>query len=321
MYAALSLDGNDVPSVAYVATGISDGMSGFRGELHLAVARSANPGASDWTISTVDTTPISCAGRCAAGSACMVTAMVNGMANTDPSFSTCVAVDSTPCAATCTMTQACIKGACTAILPAPSAMDLVEGTGLFVQALRDGKGQLELVYYDHNKGSLKLATQSGGAWTTTFLDGNSAGVDVGAFASAVVAVDGSIHVAYTDEGAHQLRYEHVVGGMPPMMPDVVDDGTRAGDMPHQVGAGANLVLDDSGNPRIVYQDQTLSDLELATGAPMWMHKDVATGIPGFGFYPHQVSAHGKRWLIEFVYDRENGPGSPLGTLQLGAMSQ
>jgi hypothetical protein len=321
MFAALTLDGNDVPTIAYVATGLSDGMSGFKSELRVAVAKNATPGAADWSINTVDTTPISCAGRCASGSACLVTAMINGMANSDPSYSTCVTVDSMPCSPACSSTQACIKSACTAALATPDAIDLVEGTGLFVQARRDKMGQLQLVYYDHNKGSLKLASQASGAWSASFLDGNMSGVDVGQFASAAVAPDGSLHVAYVDAVQKQLLYKHIVGGSVPMAPDVVDDGTRSGDMPHQVGAGANLVLDESGQPRVVYQDQTLSDLDLATGAPSWSHRAIAVGIPGFGFYPHQVTNKGKRWLVEFVYDRENGTGVPFGTLQLSAMTQ
>jgi hypothetical protein len=319
LYAALSLDGNDVPSVAYVATGISDG-NGFKSELHVAVAKNATPGARDWSISTVDTTVISCAGRCTTGSACVLTAMVNGKANTDPSYSSCVTVDTTPCSPACTSTQACIKSMCTAVLAPPGAADLVEGTGLFVQARRDNQGRLELIYYDHNKGSLKLATQAGGAWTTTFLDGNMSGVDVGQFASADVAADGSLHVAYVDAIAQQLLYKHISGGAAPMVADVIDDGTRAGDTRHQVGAGTNLVLDGSGQPRVIYQDQTLAALELATGAPMWSHHELAAGEPGFGFYPHQVMRDGQRWLVELVYDRGNGTGV-LGTLRLAPMAE
>jgi hypothetical protein len=318
-YAALSLDGNDVPSVAYLATGLGDGTSGFHGELRVAVAHNATPGAGDWTITKVATTAISCAGRCATTQACVVTAMVNGMANTNPAYSTCVAVDAMPCATACTTSQACIMATCTAMLPTPGAVDLVEGTGLFAQALRDKSGALELVFYDHDQGALMLATQSGGAWKTTILDGGTSGADVGQFASAAVADDGSIHVAYVDAVAHALRYQHVAGGAPQAMPDVVDDGTRAGDNPHDVGAGANLVL-DNGAPRIVYQDQTTADLELATGAPMWKHSDVQTGIAGYGFYPKQITVKGQRWLMQFVYDRQNGPQPPLGTLQLATMN-
>jgi len=44
--------------------------------------------------------------------------------------------------------------------------------------------------------------------------------------------------------------------------------------------------------------------------------DLETGLPGYGFYPHQLYAGGKLYMTEFVYDRQNGPGSPLGTFQV-----
>ena len=50
LYAALTIDDADVPSIAYMATGISDGKSGFKSELRVATATSANPGDADWTI-------------------------------------------------------------------------------------------------------------------------------------------------------------------------------------------------------------------------------------------------------------------------------
>jgi hypothetical protein len=99
----------------------------------------------------------------------------------------------------------------------------------------------------------------------------------------------------------------------PAMAEVVDDGTR-GDGPHAVGAGANLILDGSGNPRLVYQDQTVADLELATRAATWSHQDMKTGGAGYGFYPRQIVANGKLYFSEFVYDRAGG-GDPLGALQ------
>jgi hypothetical protein len=106
-----------------------------------------------------------------------------------------------------------------------------------------------------------------------------------------------------------------VGGAAPMTLGVVDDGARP-DGPHSVGAGANLALDANGSPRIVYQDQHTSDLEVATNAGAWTHMDLETGLAGFGFYPHQLFVDGKLYLTEFVYDRQNGPGSPLGTFQV-----
>lgn len=314
MYAALSLDAGGVPTIAYVASGMQSG-DHFTSELRVAVAANDHPSASDWTISAVDSTTISCAGRCATGSACVVPAMVNGMPNADPSKSTCIAVDAAPCAATCSATQACIMGACTNVLQPQKAPDLYEGIGLFVNARRNSAGQLVLVYYDREQGDLKMATGGPGAWQVSFIDGNDPTTDVGQFATAELAPDDSVHVAYVDAINDRLLYKHVAGGSVPMTADVVDDGTRA-DGPHSVGAGANLALDTSGNPRLVYQDQNTADLEVATGPGAWAHMDLETGIGGYGFYPHQIFDAGKLYFTEFVYDRENGPGVPFGSLRV-----
>ncbi|MDB4965674.1 MAG: hypothetical protein JWN44_1363 [Myxococcales bacterium] len=318
LYNAISVDGDGHPTVAYVATGMPAG-DHFTSELRVATATSASPSASDWSISVVDSTQISCAGRCSSSTACIVPAMVGGMPNGDTSLSTCVPVDSAPCATACTVdTQACIKGTCTNILAASKAPDLVEGIGLYVQARRTAAGQLVLVYYDREQGDLKMATGGPGAWTLSFIDGQSAATDVGQFATVALGSDDSIHVAYVDAIHDALVYKHVAGGTVPMTAEVIDDGARA-DGPHSVGAGANLVLDAAGNPRVVYQDQHTADLELATRPAAWSHSDLHTGIGGFGFYPHQVVSGGKLYLTEFVYDRQNG-GAPLGTLQISVTS-
>jgi hypothetical protein len=314
MYAAISVDSSGVPTIAYVASGMAAG-DHFTSELRVAVAANDHPSASDWSISTVDSTTISCAGRCGGSTACVVPSMVNGMPNIDPSKSTCVAVDAAPCAATCSATQACINQTCTDVLQPQKAPDLVEGVGLFVQARRNSAGQLVLVYYDREEGDLKMAVGSPGAWQVSFIDGNDPATDVGQFASAQLAADDSVHVAYVDAISDRLLYKHVAGGAAPMTADVVDDGTRS-DGPHSVGAGANLALDVNGNPRIVYQDQQLADLEVATNTGAWSHMDLETGLAGFGFYPHQLFVDGKLYMTEFVYDRQNGPGVPLGSLRV-----
>ena len=314
MYAALSLDSGGVPTIAYVASGMQSG-DHFTSELRVAVASNDHPSASDWSISTVDSTTISCAGRCGAGTACLVPAMVNGMPNVDPSKSTCVAVDAQPCAAMCSATQACIMGACTNVLQPQKAPDLYEGIGLFVQARRNSAGQLVLVYYDREEGDLKMATGAPGAWQVSFIDGNDPATDVGQFATAQLAPDDSVHVAYVDAINDRLLYKHVAGGSVPMTADVIDDGTRS-DGPHSVGAGANLALDAGGSPRVVYQDQNSADLEVATTPGAWTHMDLETGIGGYGFYPHQIYAGGKLYFTEFVYDRSNGPGVPFGSLRV-----
>ncbi|HEX4460882.1 MAG TPA: MYXO-CTERM sorting domain-containing protein, partial [Polyangia bacterium] len=315
-YAALSLDKKDVPSIAYVATNIPDG-AGFKSELRVATAKSASPSSSgDWTITVVDTTPITCAGLCADGSACITPAMVNGMTNTDASLSTCIQIVAGACTTACSSTQACINAACTTFNPANTAPDLVEGVGLFVNARRDSGDNLLLVYYDKEEGELKLATEANGVWTSSFIDGPTAGVDVGQFASAALASDDTLHVAYVDATNSTLLYKQVAkGAAAPMTAEVIDDGTRSDGTVHAVGGGVNLILDAGGNPQVLYQDQTLSDLEKATRATAWTHSDLNTGGAGYGFYARQILANGKLYLIDFVYDRSNGPTSPLGTLQ------
>ncbi len=47
----------------------------------------------------------------------------------------------------------------------------------------------------------------------------------------------------------------------------------------------------------------------------WTHADLNTGGAGYGFYARQILAAGKLYLVDFVYDRDNGAASPLGTLQ------
>ncbi len=317
LYAALTLDDADIPSIAYMATGISDGKSGFKSELRLATATNANPGDADWTISKVDSTAIPCAGHCGAGTACVQTAMVNMMPNGDPSISTCVTVDAAPCATACADTQACIATVCTAFLATPKAPDLPEGTGLFTQARRVN-GKLDLIYYDHSQGDLKLATGApGGTFTVSILDGNDPTTDVGQFCSAQAAMDGTLHVAYVDAVGDRLLYKTVSGGTALMTAEVIDDGVRD-DGPHPVGAGAALVL-DGGNPRVVYQDQQVSDLlEARRGGSSWTHTPVVTGVAGYGWWPHITADSGKLYLSQFVYDRENGSGA-LGTLQISAL--
>jgi hypothetical protein len=319
LYAALTLDANDIPSIAYMATGFADPGGTFHSELRLAVAKNASPqAAADWTISTVDSTRLACAGRCPMGQFCIQAAMVNMMPNGDPSISTCTAPDAAPCAASCASTEACVMGACTAFLPTPKP-DLTPGTGLFTQALRSPTGALQLIYYDYPQHSLKLAAQSapGGQFAVSFVDGNDPSTDVGQFATAALADDGTVHVAYVDAIADRLLYKTITGGNPSMTPEVIDDGMRP-DGPHSVGAGAALIL-DGGSPRVVYQDQTLSSTEQARRAGTWTHTDLMTGFAGYGWWPRLVSDGAKIWLSQFVYDRENGSPAPLGNLQITAL--
>jgi hypothetical protein len=302
LYAALDLDASDVPTIAFMATGVSDGAGGYKSELRLATAHGPRPAtASDWTIATVDTTPIPCSGLCPTGTACIKDAMVGGMTNNDPAYAHCLAVNTVACASACSSSQACVNGACSAVESAVGS-DLPEGTGLFVSVHRAG-GRLLLVYHDHEQGDLKLASGApGGSFQVALIDGGTAS-DLGSFASAQAATDGTLHVVYRDVSAGRLLYKMVspTGAVSPTA-EVVDDGVRD-DGVHPVGAGADLVL-DGATPRVVYQDQTLATLEEARRAgPGWTHASVRPGPAGHGFWPHLVRGGGGFYLTEFTYDR------------------
>jgi hypothetical protein len=305
LYTQILLDGNDVPSIAYMATGIPDGMGGFKSELRLATAGGAHPsGEASWSVTVLDSTRIACAGLCPSGQACIQANMVNGMPNGDPAQSTCTATTS-DCNPACATADACIAGACQTPL-VPVKGDLPDGTGLFTQ-LRSSKSGRLLVYYDRAQGDLKLASESGGSFTVTTLDGGDPATDRGQFASARLGDDFTLHVAYVDAIADRLMYLSVQAGAP-SMPEVVDDGARD-DGPHSVGAGAALYVSGTG-VGIVYQDQLLSDLQIARTPGAWSHTPLQTGPIGFGWWPHVVSDGGKSYLTQFVYDR--GGGEPPG---------
>jgi hypothetical protein len=243
-------------------------------------------------------------------------AMVNGMPNGDPAQSSCTAVDSAPCAATCATTEACIGAKCTAVLATVKAPDLPEGTGLFTQAVRVNSA-LTLIYYNHSQGDLDMAVRSpDGSFTVTLLDGNDPSTDVGQFCTAQTASDGSVHVAYVDAVGDRLLYQRVAAFVPETTPEVIDDGMRT-DAKHPVGAGASLVMQGT-DPRVVYQDQATADLLEAQRGSMWSHMDLSTGIPGYGWWPHLALDGGTIWLSQFVYDRENSQ-PPVGNLQISSI--
>ena len=121
--------------------------------------------------------------------------------------------------------QACIGGACTAILPDSFAEDLFPGRGLYTQLARTSTG-LALVFYDRSEGNLYGASFSG-TWTAPFLiDGyaRSGGGDSGASASLFVDAMGDWHVAYVDGWDERLMYLPVRNGMAMGQPEVIDDG-------------------------------------------------------------------------------------------------
>ena len=106
------------------------------------------------------------------------------------------------------------------------------------------------------------------------LHGGATG-DRGMWASAVVDSAGTIHIAYQDAIGDQPLY--TTWNDAPGVPEVVDDGQRAGDRTHPVGAGAAIYLVGDA-PAIAYQDGLTADVYVATrGAASWTPTALSTG--------------------------------------------
>src|SRR5205807_8829512 len=125
--------------------------------------------------------------------------------------------------------------------------------GLWVSLVNLADGRLAAAYYDDHRRALVLSVETGAGssqFTENILDGNVAGADRGMWSSAVAAADGTVHIAYQDALGDQLMYTTWSSGTAGT-PVVVDDGTRAGDRTHPVGAAASIFL-VNGTPAIAY---------------------------------------------------------------------
>ncbi len=304
LYASLAWGPDGVPAIAYMAAAIDDGASGKKSELRLAVASTATPASeSDWTVSVLDDAAVSCAGLCADGFACLPATASTG--------ELCTAV-TTDCPAECADDQACIGGTCTAIVPTPAAHDLPGGTGLFARLGYLPDGRAVVVYYDRSVGDLMMQLNETG-WSAVPLDA-AAGTDTGMHAAMAIDGAGTVHVAYQDALGDRLLYVSWAGGTAGPI-EVVDDGTRAGDRTHPVGAGA-AVLALGGGPAIAYQDGASSDLLVARrGETVWTREDLLVGATLDGFYT--AGATGGRTLISsYRYDRAYWPPGELVVSEL-----
>jgi hypothetical protein len=302
-YASLAIDRAGNPAIAYLAVGNDDGMGHLVTELRVVRASSTSPGESDWSATVVASAPGTCAGECAAGLAC-----VAGLAATDPE--TCVAptIDCTPA---CGAGDVCSAGACVTEILDPQIAELATGTGLFASLVVLPDGRLAVAYYDRAKHALALAVESGAGtnlFTETALDATPAG-DRGVWASAAVDAGGTIHVAYQDALGDRLMYTTWNGT--PGTPEIVDDGERAGDRPHNVGAAAALYLVNDA-PAIAYQDGLDADVYVASRSGAgWATMGIATGPLLDGFSIGATTGGGSPVLAWGAIDPA---GSPIGQL-------
>ncbi len=275
LYASLAIDADKRPAIADVALGVDDGMGHRMTELRLVRSASSEPDGSDeWTVKTIASAPGSCGGLCGSD-VCVV-----GAADTDPQV---CAAPTSDCAASCATDEACVMGACRAVVPEPNLLGPPLGTGLWVNLLVMPDGRLAAVYYDQAKRALTIAvegTQGSSDFTETVLDGDAVGADRGMWASAAVGGDATVHVAYQDALGDQLMYTTWNGA--PGTPEVVDDGQRPGDRTHPVGAGSSIYIVNAA-PVIAYQDGMTSDVYIATKGGTWTTQPFAMGplLDGF----------------------------------------
>jgi uncharacterized protein (TIGR03382 family) len=306
-YANLIIDGSGNPVIAYISTGNDDGMGHMTTELRLARATKANPSsASDWQMSKIASADGSCGGICASGKSCVADAM---------KVQSCVA-PTTDCTTACGSGDVCISGTCTTEIVDPMIDDIPTGTGLWVTLVVLPDGRLAAAYYDRVKLALVLAVENGAGtsqFTENILDGNAAGLDRGMWSNAVVAADGTVHIAYQDALGDQLMY--TTWNNTPGMPEIVDDGERPNDRTHPVGAAATIYL-DNGTPTIAYQDGLTSDVYTAVkSGASWMPTGLATGPLLDGFSIGVTTSHnGKPVMAWDTLDPSQDPPNGLTVL-------
>lgn len=302
-YASLAIDGDGKPAIAYIAVGNDDGMGHLVTELRIARATTEDPDEGAWSTTVVASAPGTCAGLCGAGRSC-AWGPLPGMPER------CVAA-TTDCAPACGGGDVCAAGACLAPVVDPTVAELATGTGLFASLVVLPDGRLAVAYYDRTRRALELSVETGAGtnlFTETSLD--AAAGDRGMWASAAVDASGTIHVAYQDALGDQLMYT-TWHGMPGT-PEVVDDGQRAGDRPHNVGAAAALHL-VHGSPAIAYQDGLSADVYVATRSGAgWASTGIATGPLLDGFSIGATTGHGGSPVL--AWGALDPAGDPIGQL-------
>jgi hypothetical protein len=310
MFARMITDGSQYPTIAYDAIGVPDEMGHVSTELRLARATTTDPqSASDWTISTVVSEIASCGGLCPSGDECM--------AGSGSDVDTCV-TPTTDCSAGCGSADVCYNGACVAAVAAPTVYDVPTGTGLFPSIVQLSDTRLAITYYDRTAGALAIGVETApqsSQFTPTVLDGGTTGENRGMWTSAVVASDGTVHVAYQDVVGSQVMYTTWNAGTAGT-PEVVDDGERSGDRPHPVGASAAIYLVND-SPVIAYQDGLAADVDVSTrmGPGAWNMNDLASGPLLDGFFIAVETAHGSPVL---AWDSLNPADDPVHNLLLAA---
>jgi MYXO-CTERM domain-containing protein len=302
-YASLVVDKQGYPAIAYVVTGLDDGMNNRVAELRVVRASDNDPQSADaWrTPVAITSAPGNCGGLCGSGQICIAGAMAQ----------TCAAVTA-DCTGSCPSGEACVAGSCTEEIKEPTISSIGSGTGLFAQLLVLNDDRLAVVYYNMVGRTLEIAVETAvgsGTYEITKLDGGTNG-DRGMWARATVDSTGTVHIAYQDALGDQVMYTTWAAGA--ATPEVVDDGQRTGDRTHPVGAGATIYL-NAGVPTIAYQDGMNADVYVATkSGAAWTTSALATGPLLDGFWISGTTAHkGTPYL---AWGSLDPVATPLGTI-------
>ena len=286
-YSSIALRG-PIPFVAYlVMKPPADGETRPTSVLRVARANAARPGsAADWTTTDVTSAPMPCrASLCGSGTVCIESGE-------------CVAPGGS-CPSTCADGEACVDGTCQPVVGDGYVDDVIPARHTYVD-LEATSGGLAVAYYDRAEGNLYVVEEATGRWGEPLLvDGWARRVrgvgDSGMSVDLFVARDGAWHLAYVDGAEEALRHAVVRGGEV-VSRETVDDGatsdgsTRFSDGRHIVGDDASIVVLDSGEVRIVYQDATVQSLRLArkaSGADDWA-LSVLDEMDHTGFWAVQV---------------------------------
>lgn len=173
-------------------------------------------------------------------------------------------------------------------VPADTAEEAQTGSAGEYAKLLIVDGTEYVAFYDRGWGALRLATHSGGAWSTEIVDNN---LNVGTWPDLLWS-GGKLYIAYQDVTNQDLRL--AVGTPGHFDTELVDNGDH-------VGADAAL-YEEGGKFGIVYFDGAQNDMKVATGTPgSWSLSTLAGTDAALGFHNETISTGGKRYVACYDY--------------------
>lgn len=306
---------NKKPAIAYLALNLDAGNKSFKSELRWAAAGKEVPAAiGDWTVTVIDSQPMSCQNLCEKGDVCVP--------DSTGKKSSCKTTSSG--CTKCADGTACVGGKCVTIIANTAVTDVPKAVGLWAVAVNTMSGPM-VVYHDRINGNLKGAINSSGKWSTEVLQGTTTD-NVGAFCSAAVDKSGTVHISHQNAAKGTLHYLQV---KPPALKatltEVIDNGIRSDGL-HLVGADSAIVVEPFGTVRVAYQDATTADLMAAkrAGANNWTPRDgtkkdlgrtIKGGKRGYGFYSDLTLDGAAVFGSNFFYDQQAVWPTAAGNLE------